>query len=100
MENMEEFVTGKSNQYSCVPFFHLNSKSEVYMPQSIYMPIYGSNGMCAGNTREEALVQGLSEIIERVVQKKIFIDKISCPNIPDSEIQKYPYIWKMYKKMK
>ena len=100
MENMEEFVTGKRNQYSCVTFFHLNSKSEVYMPQSIYMPIYGSNGMCAGNTREEALVQGLSEIIERVVQKKIFIDKISCPNIPDSVIQKYPYIWKMYKKMK
>ncbi len=100
MENMEEFATGKRNHYSCVPFFHLNSRSQVYMPQSIYMPIYGSNGMCAGNTREEALVQGLSEIIERVVQKKIFVDKISCPNIPDSEIEKYPYIWKMYKKIK
>ncbi|MBQ7429496.1 MAG: YcaO-like family protein [Butyrivibrio sp.] len=99
-EHMEQFVTGKANSYTCVPFYHLNKKEVVYMPQSIYMPIYGSNGMCAGNTREEALVQGLSEIVERVVQRKIFIEKLSCPNIPDEDIKKYPYIWEMYKSLK
>lgn len=100
LEHMEQFVTGKSNSYTCVPFFHLNSMKNVFLPQSIYMPIYGSNGMCAGNTREEALVQGISEIIERVVQRKIFTDKISCPNIPDDDIKQYPYIWEMYKTLK
>lgn len=43
---------------------------------------YGSNGMCAGNTPEEALVQGISEIIERYVQKKIIRGQyIQCYDI-------------------
>ena len=62
--------------------------------------MYGSNGMCAGNTPEEAIVQGLSEIFERVAQKRLFIEKTALPIIPDSFIQKYPYVYDMYNKAK
>lgn len=33
--------------------------------------IYGTNGMSAGNTRSEAIVQGISEILERYVAKEL-----------------------------
>ena len=46
--------------------------------------------MCAGNSPEEALVQGLSEIIERVVQRRIFTEKPALPDVPEEYIQQFP----------
>ncbi|SQC38839.1 YcaO-like family [Klebsiella pneumoniae] len=37
----------------------------VYIPMNIVGNLYVSNGMSAGNTRNEARVQGLSEVFER-----------------------------------
>ena len=54
--------------------------------------------MCAGNTKEEALVQGLAEIIERYVMKKIMIEKPALPDVPDDYIHKYPRIYELLKK--
>ena len=62
--------------------------------------MYTSNGMCAGNTREEALVQGMSEIIERYVQKRLFIEKPTLPDIPEEYLAKYPYINDLYSNAK
>ena len=56
--------------------------------------------MCAGNSPEEALVQGLSEILERYVQKLMFQGRLSFPAVPDAEIAKYPYVYEIYKKLK
>ncbi len=46
--------------------------------------------MSAGNTEYEALVQGLSEIIERYVKAKIIREGLALPRVPDKIIEKYP----------
>ena len=42
----------------------------------------GTNGMCAGNTPEEALIQGISEVFERYVIRSIFRENITPPTVP------------------
>ena len=66
----------------CIPYYCINTDSLVYLPYSLICFAYGTNGMCAGNTPEEALVQGICEIIERYVNKRIILDDITPPEIP------------------
>lgn len=49
------------------------SEKVMMLPYIILDYYYGSNGMCAGNTEEEALTQGICEIIERYEQKRIIL---------------------------
>lgn len=72
-------------KFTNLPYYHINSKTEVYLPELMSF-ISGSNGMCAGNTADEALVQGLSEIMERYVSKKIEITEYDFPDIPLEEV--------------
>lgn len=59
-----------------------DTTANLTIPLPIVDYYYGSNGMCAGNTFEEALVQGIAEIIERYVQKKIILGKdVKCYDI-------------------
>ncbi|MDJ0306423.1 YcaO-like family protein [Dehalobacter sp.] len=48
------------SDFITVPFCNLNSGKLSYIPMKMLSKMYMSNGMCAGNTPEEALVQGLS----------------------------------------
>lgn len=61
-------------------FENLQSGQLEYFPIGLYRSMCGSTGLCAGNTREEALCQGLNEIIERYVLWGIFYDKIKPLN--------------------
>lgn len=70
-----------------VPFYSLKSKNTVYLPYVIYSKMYGSNGMSAGNTFEEAMVQGLSEIYERYVNRYILENSITPPSVPQSVLE-------------
>jgi len=54
--------------------------------------MYMSNGMCAGNSPEEALVQGIAEIFERYANKLILHQRIVPPTIPRKYISKFPKI--------
>lgn len=54
--------------------------------------LYGTNGMCAGNTREEALVQGISEIIERYTISQIIEQKIELINVTKDARDNYESI--------
>lgn len=89
-------LTGSKESFLCTPFYHVNTGRVEYLPYYTYSLFYLSNGMCAGNTAEEALVQGFSEILERVVHKRILQEKPALPDIPDSYIQKYPEVYKKY----
>lgn len=82
-----------------VPFFDYKERKEMYLPYTIYRPWYGSNGMCAGNTPEEAIVQGISEILERSVMRKVISEKIALPEIPESYLKKYSDIYERYKSL-
>jgi ribosomal protein S12 methylthiotransferase accessory factor len=100
VQRLDFLLTGEEDSYITVPFYSLKHKKIEYLPKNIYNYYYGSNGMCSGNSPEEALVQGLSEIFERVVQKKIFFEHPSFPNIPDEYIKKFPYVYDMFSKLK
>lgn len=58
---------------SCVPFKNMVTGKTVYFPFSVISQSQGSNGMCAGNTEDEALVQGFSEVFERYALAQIYI---------------------------
>ncbi len=90
----------KENEFLCLPYYSVRDKKDVYIPYTIQNMFYGSNGMCAGNTPEEALVQGLSEVFERKVQRHLIMDQLSLPDIPESYISKFPDIYEMYKLIK
>lgn len=83
------------SDFVAVPFCNLNSGRTSYIPMKMVSKMYMSNGMCAGNTPEEALVQGISEVIERNVNKRIVTEKITPPTIPTGYIKKFPRIERM-----
>lgn len=78
-----------------IPYVNIENKKLYTLPYNIILHSKGSNGMAAGNTLEEALVQGLSEVCERYVIKEIFKKKISLPIIPEKEYIKYSNIKKI-----
>lgn len=64
---------------------HLNSNKEVLMPFSWFYAINEFNGPSAGNTKEEAVSQGLCEVVERHVSAMVSHGKLQTPAIdPDS----------------
>lgn len=73
-----------------IPFYDANTKNISYVPLAVIELYYSTNGMCAGNTREEALVQGISEIMERYVNYKILEGSIIPPTIPEEYLKNFP----------
>jgi len=73
-----------------IPFFSVNDNTEKLLPINIISSTTASNGMCAGNTREEALVHGFCEIFERYVAKQIYYNEITPPTIPYSYFENTP----------
>ena len=74
------------------PFYSVKEKHPVYLWNRFVSSLHGSNGMCAGNTPEEALVQGFSEIFERYASTRIIQDEIVPPDIPPAEYNGYTEI--------
>ena len=54
-----------------LPYVRQSDQQTVYIPQAIINNLYVSNGMSAGNSKNEARVQGLSEVFERYVKNRI-----------------------------
>lgn len=69
----------------CVPYYNLLKDEITFLPPKI--GILGTNGLCAGNTPEEALIQGICEIFERYVIKKIYLEGVVPPVIPKDKFQ-------------
>ena len=64
---------------------NLTSETEVLVPFSWFFAINEFNGPSAGNTYEEAILQGISEIVERHVCAVVSHEKLPTPAIdPDS----------------
>jgi YcaO-like protein with predicted kinase domain len=81
----EDWRMGFKNdlQLRCAPFYSVFENQVVHLPVDLLRMSVGSNGACAGNTPEEALVHGLCEILERFVARRIFLDgALSLPDIP------------------
>ncbi len=74
----------KEETIAVVPFYDVRNNKVTYLPSSLIMLSQTSNGMSAGNTPEEALVQGLSEVVERFALIKIIYDHLVLPEVPKS----------------
>lgn len=96
IDELFETVLGeKVSSINCVEFYSLKEKKNILLPYDILSSLHSGNGMCAGNTMEEALVQGFSEIIERYVGYSIITNKLVPPDVPASEYSCYPEILEM-----
>ena len=81
----------KDKMLPCVPFADPASGTVRYVPFKLAMQATGSNGMAAGNTLDEAMVQGLSEIFEREASRRILKGEAIPPVIPVEEVKKYSF---------
>lgn len=70
----------------CVPYVNYNSGERVFIPARLSEHIYASNGMAAGNTYTEALVQSICEIFERYANKIIYEARTIPPDIQIEDI--------------
>jgi len=68
--------------FICLPFYSLNKGRLEMVPAGLAEIYQGSNGQCAGNTPVEALVQGMSELCERLALKRIIEKRLVLPEIP------------------
>ena len=78
----------KSNSASFVPYYHVNNKETVLLPDEIMAKLCGTNGGGCGNTPEEAIGHAVDEIVERWCKYIIFSKKLTPPEIPDSYLAK------------
>ena len=86
-----DLQSGNADRGICaLPFTRQSDEQTVYIPMNIIGNLYVSNGMSAGNTRNEARVQGLSEVFERYVKNRIIAEAISLPTIPQEVLDRYP----------
>lgn len=84
---------GLTDHFVCIPYKNLLTDRDMYLPKCLYQHFYGTNGMCAGNTRDEALLQGISEIFERAAQRRLIASNPALPRIPDAVLRQYPEIY-------
>lgn len=88
----EEILAKYTKPDGSVPvysFYRVGTGTTEYLPVLMCRQLYTSNGCAAGNTTEEALVQAISEIIERRHQTLILTDNIAVPEIPDDILRNY-----------
>lgn len=98
LDQNEKYLSGRTT-YETRPYYNATQNRVEYIPYYLSMLHYGSNGMCAGNSPEEAIVQGLSEILERWVQKKMMQQQLSFPDVPQEVLAQYPYVHNIYQKL-
>jgi ribosomal protein S12 methylthiotransferase accessory factor len=67
------------------PAYNLTRQKEVLIPLNWFYTINEFNGPCAGNVAEEALIQGICEVVERHVSSLVSHGKLCVPAIrPES----------------
>ncbi len=81
--------TDEDGTVATVPYWNMNTCKTEYFPIKLCRLVYGTNGCAAGNTPEEAIVQALSEIVERKHQTRILTENITTPAISDEVLKKY-----------
>lgn len=82
-----------------IPFADPDRERVVWLPYDLVFDYCGSNGMAAGNTMEEALVQGMSELLERYVSRMIIEGKCVPPLIPDEALDSYSF-WPLIQELR
>lgn len=81
--SIDKELLRKEEKVACIfaPFLDLANNEYVDIPVEWFRAMCNSTGLCAGNTKEEALVQGINEICERYVLMKLFLKEFVLPTI-------------------
>ncbi|MFC2019565.1 YcaO-like family protein [Chloroflexota bacterium] len=66
--------------------FSLTENRAVTFPLEWFVEFHGSSGMCAGNTKEEAILQGICELVERHTISTVVDNELSTPLIDIASI--------------
>ena len=88
------------DRFVMVPYENLFTGEKEWMAETVGRAYYFTNGSCAGNTKKEALIQGLSEIAERYATEKIMTGKLTPPVIPDEKLREVPPLWNIIEQMR
>ena len=80
-EQVSKVVEQKYKGVELQEFEDVFNNIKTYLPTDFVFPLCSSNGMCAGNGKEEAVLQGISEIFERYVLYEIFMNNLTPPEI-------------------
>lgn len=81
----------------CVPFYNPQTQKSLRIPY-IFKSSTGSNGMSAGNTPAEAIVQGISEICERATYSAALLQIQKPVQLTDEQIKILsPQVWEQMK---
>lgn len=74
-----------------IPFADPARGRVVDVPLYMVRRLTGTNGMAAGNTLDEAMVQSLSELFEREVNLMMLEGIFTPPRIPDDAVRQYSF---------
>lgn len=83
-----------------VPFYSLFEDKYVYLPTGFIEQIYSANGCCVGNSRDEAWVHALAEIMERKGSIALMTGSITPVRIPDEVLAQFPTVTKILDRIK
>lgn len=84
LESLQDILSScaeKKGYVNCVPFYSYSEQTEVYLPIQYLLLTTGSNGMAAGNSPKEAILQAICEIFERFAISQIYWRNITPPTI-------------------
>ena len=93
-------ILGKEKEIIALPYYSVKDKKVLYIPHVLSCHLCWTNGMCAGNGAEEAMIEGISEILERYVSTQIVCKGLSLPEIPDFYLKKFPKVYDMLEKLR
>ena len=88
----ELYACTNEDKIPVIPVYSLFEDKYVYLPVGFIDQIYATNGCCAGNTREEAWVHALSEMMERNAALKMLMSGEAAPLIPEEVLNQYPVV--------
>lgn len=97
--NNSNILKNRYNKIVNIPFKSIKYEDKIHVPLKLLNSMYGSNGMAAGNTLEEAMVQSLSEIVERYATFQILDNGYVLPDITDYVREKFATIDHMLEKL-
>lgn len=82
-EIVTEYALKKGLNIRMEEFEDVLSGKKTLLPINYVESLNGSNGMCAGNSKEEAIIQGISEIFERNAVYRVIMEDLTPPEIDE-----------------
>ncbi len=91
-EHCKAFACTDADAIAVIPFYSIFEDKYVYMPVGFVEQMYTANGCCAGNSKEEAWVHALSEIMERHCSLRVLTSGAAAPKISDAVLSQFPTV--------